>query len=88
MFGVGILISGAIETIVEKNTVEEIHNNGTGVGIYLADDLSGAVALNNVVRKNILRNNDYDIIVASNATNDLGENQCDPAKSVPDNYCV
>ena len=58
------------------------------MGIYLADDLSGAVALNNVVRKNILRNNDYDIIVASNATNDLGKNQCDPAKSVPGNYCV
>jgi len=88
MFGVGILISGAIETIVEENTVEGIHNKGTGVGIYLADDLSGAVALNNVVRKNILRNNDYDIIVASNATNDLGKNQCDPAKSVPGNYCV
>jgi nitrous oxidase accessory protein NosD len=85
--GAGIVISGAIEATVEGNTIEEIHNNGTGVGIFLADDLSGAVALNNLVRKNILRNNDFDIFVQSNGTNVLENNQCDPTKSAPGNYC-
>lgn len=86
--GAGIVISGAIEAIVEENTIEEIHNNGTGVGIYLADDdQSDMLALNNLVRKNILRNNDFDIFVQSNGTNDLGNNQCDPTKSLPGNYC-
>ncbi|KAF2036462.1 pectin lyase-like protein [Setomelanomma holmii] len=87
--GAGIVVSGASNTIVEGNTFEGIKNGGNGVGVYVENAASGAKAVGNVFKKNTLKNNDVDIVDATNGTdhsfkkNDCGSLQ----KSSPAGLC-
>jgi hypothetical protein len=76
--GAGIILYGASNTIVEKNTIEYITNNGTGVGIFLNDDPeTGAKASGNVVQYNSLHFNDFDIFNNATTTdNVILNNEC------------
>lgn len=87
--GAGIVIWGAVNTIVKMNIIERINNNGTGVGIFINDDPeTGAKAQGNVVKWNKFASNDYDIINNATIANDvLTKNQCDPAISNPPTAC-
>ncbi|KAH7131813.1 pectin lyase fold/virulence factor [Dendryphion nanum] len=87
MYGVGIIVYGAIESIIKDNTIEKINNNGVGVGIYVTKGPKGEVATGNVIRKNTLRANDFDIYDDSTGVNDFGSNVCTTG-SVPPNACV
>jgi nitrous oxidase accessory protein NosD len=73
--GTGLIVLGAINTIVERNTIENIRNNGTGLGIYVGDDeATGTKATGNEFKKNRLRNNDLDIIPAASANDSVFKN--------------
>ncbi|KAM5349500.1 hypothetical protein ACJ41O_006005 [Fusarium nematophilum] len=84
----GIVIDGAVRTLVKDNLVEGQKAGDKGVGIIVSDDecpLEGpnvslscivnggkkAIARDNVVIKNTLRNNDYDFFVPTKGTNNL-----------------
>ncbi|CAM1505165.1 Fc.00g108020.m01.CDS01 [Cosmosporella sp. VM-42] len=94
----GIIIDGAIGTKVEDNLIEGQTNDGKAAGIVVIDDpctgpnLSiscialghAATASKNVVIRNTLRNNDFDIFVNTTATNNIITcNTC----STPENLC-
>lgn len=76
--GAGIIIWGASNTIVEKNTIEYITNNMTGIGIFVNDDPeTGAKATGNVIQYNYLEFNEYDIFNnASSTDNVIKDNTC------------
>ncbi|KAH7382210.1 pectin lyase fold/virulence factor [Pyrenochaeta sp. MPI-SDFR-AT-0127] len=76
IYGAGIVVFGAAETIVKQNTIEKFNNNGTGVGIFLLNGPGGEVATRNVIRENTLRGNDFDIYDNSTGVNDLANNAC------------
>lgn len=86
-FGAGIIINGAIETLVQHNVIENIKNDGKGVGIFVGDDEpTGIKTVGNVIEWNILSNNDIDIFVnTTDTTNVLANNKC--ATSTPGDYC-
>jgi nitrous oxidase accessory protein NosD len=74
--GTGLIVLGAINAIVERNTIENIRNYGTGLGIYVGDDeATGTKATGNVFKKNRLRNNDLDIIPAGSANDSVFKNK-------------
>ncbi|KAF2830402.1 pectin lyase-like protein [Ophiobolus disseminans] len=85
--GAGMVILGASNTIVERNTFESIQNNKTGVGIFISDDpVSGAKASGNVFKKNLFKFNDLDIFNNATTTDNVfRNNEC--ASSVPDGLC-
>ncbi|KAF1845266.1 pectin lyase-like protein [Cucurbitaria berberidis CBS 394.84] len=85
--GAGIIIFGASNTIVDENTIENINNNGTGVGIFINDDLvTGAKASGNVVKRNSLKFNDFDIFNNATTTDNVFvTNKC--TMSAPGDYC-
>lgn len=79
--GTGLVVFGASDTVVVRNTIENIRNNGTGVGIFVGDDeATGAKAMGNVFRKNRLRDNDLDIIPLASANDSVfKQNVCEGA---------
>ncbi|KAJ3548198.1 hypothetical protein NM208_g1125 [Fusarium decemcellulare] len=96
----GIILDGAINTQVWDNTIEAQHNNGMASGVVVVDDecpqtgpnisLSclvlkhKAVSSGNVIVRNTLRNNDYDIFINSTGTGNVAKcNSC----SLPKNLC-
>jgi nitrous oxidase accessory protein NosD len=84
--GAGIIISGAKNTLVKQNTIENIHNNGTGAGILVTDDPTSG-AIRNVVERNKLRNNDIDILTDAKAQDtEFIKNKCQ--SSAPRDYCT
>jgi nitrous oxidase accessory protein NosD len=84
--GAGIIMFGAKNTLVEGNTIDNIHNNGTGVGILVTDGpTSGATG--NVVKQNKLKNNDVDIFTDAKAQDTVFVgNKCQ--SSAPGDYCT
>jgi parallel beta-helix repeat protein len=66
-FGVyGIIVYGAENTQVQHNRIEGQTSAAGGVGILVADDAAtAAIATGNVISKNNLRNNDIDLVRAS-----------------------
>lgn len=89
--GAGVVLWGALDTLVENNKIENIKNNGTGTGIFLnKDPLTGIVAQGNVVQYNKLKFNDFDVIdntTADNGGNTLRNNQCNATASFPGSAC-
>jgi hypothetical protein len=88
--GAGIIVWGATNTVVARNTFENIVNNGTGLGIFVSDDpVSGAKAQGNVFKNNVLKNNDLDIYDATNRTDNVYRgNDCESkAASLPMGLC-
>jgi nitrous oxidase accessory protein NosD len=85
--GAGIAVLGAVNTVVERNTVEHFQFNKTGLGILVSDDpVTGALAKGNVFRKNVLRFNDLDIHNFANATDNVFRgNECET--SLPMELC-
>ncbi|CAO2655758.1 Nn.00g045610.m01.CDS01 [Neocucurbitaria sp. VM-36] len=85
--GAGIIVWGASNTIIEKNTIEYINNNQTGVGILISDDpVTGTKASGNVVKKNSLKFNDVDIFNSATTTDNVfANNKC--TTSAPGDYC-
>ncbi|KAL6709025.1 hypothetical protein ACN47E_002152 [Coniothyrium glycines] len=85
--GAGIIVWGAKNTLVEGNTVKNIKNSGTGVGILVSDDpIGGAKATGNVVKKNKLEGNDVDIYTDAKALDTVFvRNKCQ--SSAPGDYC-
>lgn len=77
----GIVIAGAVNTLVEGNVVEGQtvaggSPNADSAGIGIVDDVftdTGALAIDNVVTANVLRNNDHDIFVMTNGTGNVVE---------------
>lgn len=75
----GILITGAVNSVVKGNVVEGLtvaggSPNATSAGIAVLDDIftdSGALANGNVVTQNVLRNNDLDLLVFTNGTGNV-----------------
>lgn len=77
--GAGIILLGASNTHVEKNTIEYFKNpNGTSVGIFLSDDpVTGAKVSKNIVQYNSLQFNDFDIFNNATTTdNVIKNNKC------------
>ncbi|CAG5137072.1 uncharacterized protein ALTATR162_LOCUS34 [Alternaria atra] len=87
IYGAGIVVYGATETIVTGNVIEKFNNGGVGVGIFLLEGPGGEIATKNVIRKNILLYNDVAIYDNSTGINDLGDNTCD-TYSVPPTACT
>lgn len=58
---------------------QNIRNNGTGVGILVSDDpVSGALATGNIVKKNKVKNVDFDIFTDAKTMDTLfEENECE-----------
>jgi hypothetical protein len=85
--GAGIVLLGSLDAVVKKNTIKGMKGaNGKSAGIFLTDGF-GFVADGNVVTKNKLEDNDFDIF--NNATgkrNALEGNFC--TTSAPGDYCV
>lgn len=89
----GIMVSGSVNAQVNGNTIESITAYGgtfpVDVGIAVVDDdtqTPPAVASGNVVRGNVLKNNDLDLLLFSNGTgNVLSGNQC--TSSFPEGLC-
>jgi len=87
----GITIYGASDTTVQYNLIEGLTAGGlpggTAVAIAILDSVTDPILLasGNVVTKNILRNNDLDILVFTNGTgNVIEDNQC----STPEELCA
>jgi hypothetical protein len=84
----GILVDGAIRAIVEKNIVEGQSLGGFAGGIVVVDDMTTPttfVASGNVVKHNILQNNDIDLFVNTTGTgNVVANNKC----STPAQLCT
>jgi parallel beta-helix repeat protein len=75
----GITIGGAIDTEVSNNLIEGLHTpNKTGVGIVVIDfGEPPAVATNNTIEDNVLRNNDFDIFLNTTGKgNVIQDNTC------------
>ncbi|KAH8711839.1 pectin lyase fold/virulence factor [Phaeosphaeriaceae sp. PMI808] len=87
IYGAGVVVYGATETLVKDNHIEKFNNGGLGVGIYLLDAPAGETATKNVVKNNFLRNNDVDIYDNSKGMNSLGGNSC-TVPSVPVEACI
>ena len=90
--GGGVIVLGAVKATVKGNVVKGFTNSGMGVGILIMDDAdTGAKASGNVVKKNKLEGNDFDIAdtsaAAASAGNVLANNQCDPALASPATAC-
>jgi nitrous oxidase accessory protein NosD len=85
--GAGIVLFGAKNTLVEGNTIENIHNNGQGAGIAVADSPTSS-ATGNVVKRNKLKNNDVDIVTTDTKAQDtvFTANKCQ--SSTPGDYCT
>jgi hypothetical protein len=85
----GVIISGASNTLVKQNIIEGLTangvNNATAVAVIIIDDPgTGTPASDNIVVENILRNNDFDIFVNTTGTGNVIEgNQC----STPAELC-
>lgn len=76
----GVVIYGAINTVVEGNTIQGQHAGGMAGGIILVDAVDidpSLVASGNEVISNVLFDNDFDIFVNSTGTgNVVASNQC------------
>ena len=76
----GINIYGASYTVVVKNLIEGQKNHNSSAGIVLLDDTTTPdlfVAEGNIIKKNIFRDNDFDIFVNSTSTENVVEdNTC------------
>lgn len=87
----GIYIDGAINTLIEHNIVEGQTNGDSATGISIVDHTIPpppvppvVLASGNVIRRNILRNNDIDLFVnATGPGNVIVQNQC----STPTELC-
>ncbi|KAF2022194.1 pectin lyase-like protein, partial [Aaosphaeria arxii CBS 175.79] len=76
IYGAGVVVFGAVETVVKKNYIEKFKNDGLGVGIFLTNGYSGEVATGNIVTENKLVGNDFDIYDNSTGVNTLQKNVC------------
>jgi nitrous oxidase accessory protein NosD len=84
--GAGIGILGAKNTLVEGNYVEKFNSTAGGL-LVLDDPTTGAKAEGNVFRKNVFKQNDYDIYAEGvAAANTFEKNEC--AISVPGGLCA
>ncbi|KAF2688508.1 pectin lyase-like protein, partial [Lentithecium fluviatile CBS 122367] len=88
--GAGIVLFGAQQTVVKGNKISNIKNEGNGVGIFVSDvtDANGVVtvaATGNVVKGNVLKNNDFDILSFAAGVNDITRNDC--VTEAPGDYC-
>ena len=73
----GIIVNGAKDSLILKNIVEGQKNGGMAGGIVVVDDFSTPalpVASGNVVKYNILKDNDYNIFVNTTGTGNVIEN--------------
>ncbi|KAH8651109.1 pectin lyase fold/virulence factor [Xylariales sp. PMI_506] len=80
-FAAGIIVAGAVNADVHHNTVFGTTDNGnpnnTAAGILVYDDPgTGDVASGNHISSNKLYDNDVDLAVFSNGTNDIKQNDC------------
>ncbi|KAK5054703.1 hypothetical protein LTR84_001595 [Exophiala bonariae] len=75
----GVLIAGSINAVVKGNVIEGFTVAGGAPGaesaaIVVLDDVftnTGALATDNIITGNVLRNNDYDIAVLTNGTGNV-----------------
>lgn len=80
----GIIIDGAVGTIVKHNLIEGLTAGGlanqTAVAVVIVDDATTnpvAVASGNIVKENIFRNNDLDVYIETEGSGNIVEdNQC------------
>ncbi|KAH8776237.1 pectin lyase fold/virulence factor [Hyaloscypha finlandica] len=81
----GIVMSGAINTVVKGN---KIHDKlGLGYGIVIMDDASGAVASGNLVEKNNVTGNEIDIHVETIGKKNVVKKNNLCASSFPSGLC-
>jgi len=95
----GIILDGAVNSVVQGNLIEGQTNNGLAAGLAIVDDpctdpelslscsalRAEAVASGNVVIENILRHNDLDLLVNTTGTgNVITRNFC----STPEDLCA
>jgi nitrous oxidase accessory protein NosD len=85
--GSGIAVLGAVNTLVQGNTVEGFKFNDTALGILVIDDpVTKAGAKGNVFERNLLKANDLDIFNGAMATDNVFRgNKCE--KSLPVELC-
>lgn len=68
--GAGVVIFGASNTLVKRNTIENIKNEGRGAAIYISD-APGNLATGNVIKNNVLKNNDNDVVPVNSAMDNV-----------------
>jgi nitrous oxidase accessory protein NosD len=85
--GAGIVVFGAVNTIVQGNLVEGFRFNNSGVGILVTDDPDTEKgASGNVMERNVAKGNGLDIFNGAKATDNVfRENVCE--SSVPVGLC-
>ncbi|KIV99081.1 hypothetical protein, variant 2 [Verruconis gallopava] len=80
----GIIVFGASDAKITGNVVENQKNKGTGFGLILSDSPPDSLASGNLIEHNIFRNNDIDIGIFTNATDNIfKQNEC----STPAELC-
>jgi hypothetical protein len=90
----GIILSGSINTLVDRNTIQFINSKDKkAVGLYLTDDeTTGSKVSGNTIEKNYFKGNDVDIVNNSTIkpdTNIFKGNVCKSAFTAagPTSYC-
>lgn len=77
----GVVIDGAVNSLVTSNVINGQRANGTAVGIMIVDAVEVGpvvVATGNSITMNVLRENDADVFANSTGTgNVIAENKCD-----------
>jgi hypothetical protein len=81
----GVVIFGSIGATITGNTFTGMKANQTAAGVLVAD-APGFLATRNIIKGNVLSDNDVDIFLFTNATdNVIADNRC--ATSVPAGLC-
>jgi hypothetical protein len=81
----GIVMSGAINTVVKGNNIHD--KLELGYGIAIMDDASGAIASGNLIEKNTATGSGIDIHVETTGTNNVVKKNNVCVSSFPSGLC-